>query len=71
MAQKAILNGSVYTPSGVLEPGVILLDGGKIKAISKGNEGSIPDGTVALDARPECCPRFCQCSHPRPRAAWA
>jgi N-acetylglucosamine-6-phosphate deacetylase len=51
VTQTAILNGKVYTPSGILEPGAILLDGGKIKAIAKENEISVPDGTVTLDAR--------------------
>lgn len=46
----AIVNGKVYTiTNGIIEEGVVLIEGGKIKAVGKDVE--IPPGTEIIDAK--------------------
>ena len=46
----AIVNGKVYTvTNGVIEEGVVLIEGGKIKAVGK--DVKVPEGAEVIDAK--------------------
>ena len=46
----AIVNGKIYTiTNGIIEEGVILIDGGKIKAVGK--DVKVPEGAEVIDAK--------------------
>lgn len=51
-AQLAVRGATVHTmgPAGRLEPGVVLVDGGKVTAVGKAADVRIPDGWPTLDA---------------------
>ncbi|MCX6067792.1 MAG: N-acetylglucosamine-6-phosphate deacetylase [Chloroflexi bacterium] len=50
MPGKAILNGTVYTPSEKIEAGVVLISGGQIEAVGRQGEVEIPPNTEIFDA---------------------
>jgi imidazolonepropionase-like amidohydrolase len=46
----AIVNGKIFTVTkGIIEEGVILIDGGKIKAVGK--DVKVPEGAEVIDAK--------------------
>ena len=47
---KAIINGTVATPEGVIERGVVLLDGSVIRAVGAEAKVDVPAGATILDA---------------------
>ncbi|MFW5941712.1 MAG: N-acetylglucosamine-6-phosphate deacetylase [Chloroflexota bacterium] len=47
---KAIINGAVAAPDGVVESGVVLLDGGAIRAVGVASGVDVPPGATVLDA---------------------
>jgi N-acetylglucosamine-6-phosphate deacetylase len=47
---KAIINGTVYTPSTKIEAGAVLISGKTIQAVGRQNEIPLPAGTEIFDA---------------------
>ncbi len=48
--EKAILNGTVYTPSEKLESGAVLISGGKIQFVGRADEARVPANAEIFDA---------------------
>lgn len=56
---KAIINGTVYTPTRLIPDGVVLIDGNKILAVGNASQVSLPEGVERVDARQNIiCPGF-------------
>jgi N-acetylglucosamine-6-phosphate deacetylase len=47
---QAIVNGAVYTPRQVFDPGVVILNEGIVKAVGSCEDVAIPDGAPRVDA---------------------
>ena len=47
---QAFVNGSVYTPTRIIAPGVVLIEGGHIVAVGQPEQVPIPEGTQCIDA---------------------
>jgi N-acetylglucosamine-6-phosphate deacetylase len=47
---KAIVNGSVYTPTRIVPQGVVLFEGERIVAVGTPKQIALPEGTITLDA---------------------
>jgi len=46
----AFVNGDVYTPTRIVAPGVVLVEGGRIVAVGRPEQVPIPEGTRRIDA---------------------
>jgi N-acetylglucosamine-6-phosphate deacetylase len=54
---KAIVNGTVYTPTRLIPDGVVLMDQGRIVAVGSPPQVPLPEGVERLDARRQIvCP---------------
>lgn len=49
-SRKAIVNGKVVTPHGVLEDGVVLIDGERIEAVGHAGSLNVPESHERIDA---------------------
>ena len=47
---KAIVNGTVYTPTRIIPDGVVLISDARIAAVGSASKVSIPDGATRIDA---------------------
>lgn len=47
---KAILGAKVHTPSKTIDPGMVLIDGEKIRYVGRADERAVPAGAERLDA---------------------
>ena len=54
MSPTSIVNGKVMTPNGVMENGVVNIEGGKIIDVGDASEVSPPRDSVVFDASKSC-----------------